>query len=237
MRATAIDHTTLPFPETFDFLLSARFVARTEHPRATCTITRRCERRWNIKEERDNLASVLKRKDSHRVEGSIYRGNFKLIGRLYDFGVGRVAITYIGFKMLHRSIRAITKMPAHFHVTFLIIAHTSSVVVQRACVSPPRRTRVALIAFFPSEKKGPARVGFNPLSKRDARKQEDEEEQEEAVEEEVGNEGCDGSATRSPPSRASSTCCWRATRPPRRPGRTYPAMNRGQLREGENAAP
>lgn len=129
------------------------------------------------------------------------------------------------------------------------------------CVSPPRRTRVASpwhprcthrsreSAVFRSllrEKKGPPRVAerdFNPLSKGVTRRSEVEQEaeeetrQQEAVEREVGNEGCDGSATRSPPSRASSTCCWRATRPPRRPGRTCPAMNRGQLREGEKRSP
>jgi len=78
---------------------------------------------------------------------------------------------------------------------------------------------------------------FNSLSEYNARKQKVEEPKEEMVEKEMKNEGCDGSATQSPPSRASSTCCWRATRPARRSRRTYPAMNRGQLREGENAAP
>lgn len=144
------------------------------------------------------------------------------------------------------------KMPAavRFLVTFLIITHLPRQCFNvYACISPPRRTRVAS-AWHPRcahrnrcfrlfrEKRSPDRSqsDFNPLSKRDARKQEVEEETGvQAMERE--NEGCDGSATRSPPSRASSTCCWRATRPPRRSGRTYPAMNRGQLREGENAAP
>jgi len=159
--------------------------------------------------------------------------------------------------MLYRSIHAITKTPAHFLVFFLnyythLFRCCSACVYVCACVSLPRRTRVASAwhprcthrsresaVFALPWKKIPreSQSDFNSFSERDARKQKVKEEKEETMEKEMENEGCDGSATRSPPSRASSTCCWRATRPPRRPGHTYPAMNRGQLREGENAAP
>lgn len=144
----------------------------------------------------------------------------------------------------------------HYFLNYQSVTHLVPSLLS-ACVSPPRRTRVASAWHprcthfsrsrerrFRSSAKGkgrppcePSQGNFNPLSVRGARKRKMKKVKEETVEEEVGNEGCDGSATRSPPSRASSTCCWRATRPPRRPGRTYPAMNRGQLREGENAAP
>lgn len=66
------------------------------------------------------------------------------------------------------SIHAITKMPAHFLLTFLIIAHTFSV-VQRVCVcvrarvSPPRRTRVASAWHPRCTHRGHARLSFFAL--------------------------------------------------------------------------
>lgn len=205
MRATTIDHMTLPLPETFDFLLSARFVG-SAYPPATCTISRRL-RANDVGEHqkgRDNLESTLKRK-IHTAGLKEARSRKSIVG-LIDQWIARShisvsveAISHVDFKI--RSIHAITMMPAHFVATFfIIILHThthtprpssfSVRVYVCACItSSPHSCRIGLEpALHPSqsrercfrllrEKKVPreSRSDFNSVSKSGAGKQKVEE--------------------------------------------------------------